>query len=191
MDFSTTELFVEIFIAGALLVFGVSPIIICLSSRAKQHDGLLAGMETWGEWNPAALILAVALMYAVGVGGNRLLQNLYDLTCIERRTDPDPVELAVRDHSEVARDWIERHKTYHKVLRAASFSSFLFLVSMGLYRISAQHDVHQRYHRRHYAAAIVLGAFFFLALVTETRHYQNNLQVYWMIVQQSESKRAP
>src|SRR5260221_191278 len=134
MDFSATELFVEILFGGILFTFAVSPILIALSPEARQKKGFLPGMNDWAEWKPW-IILAVALLYAVGIAGNRLAQELYKRTGIDPVTDPDreEFELRVRDHSEVARDFVERHKTYRKVLRAASFSSFLFLVSMLVY----------------------------------------------------------
>jgi hypothetical protein len=191
MDFSTTELFVEIFIVGALLLFGISPIIIRFFSSVDEQKSILPRIGRWGDLNPAGVVLAVALMYSLGIAGNRLIECLYDLGCVKPNVTSDSMELAVRDHSEVARDWVERHKTYHKVLRAASFSCFLFLISMGVYRAFGQREAHPRYDRRHYLVAIVLGAFFLSALAAETLHYKKRLQVYCTIVQESDTQCPP
>lgn len=183
MDFPATEIFVEIFVVGVLLVFGVSPILICFSPSARQRQGLLP-IGDWKDWKPG-LLLTVALLYSVGIAGNRLVERLYSrlqVGGIDATMDSDKMELAVREHSEMARDWVERHKTYLKVLRAASFSSLLFLLSMPVYSIfnKRRTDV-PRYGPKHYMAAILLGILFFCAFVSETHHYRRLLSDYHQI----------
>src|SRR5262249_25750755 len=125
-------------------VFALSPILIRITPAVRTTEGLLPGLETWGEWKPW-VIVAIALVYATGVAGNRAVEVLYhDVLHFEAEvtTDRCPnfiqsnAELAARHHSETARDWVERHKTYAKILRAASFSSVLFLAAMVFYRLS-------------------------------------------------------
>jgi hypothetical protein len=191
VDFSSTELFAEVLVAGILLTLAVSPILILFSPTARGRDGLV---PCWGEWKPWIMVV-VALVYALGIAGNRLIDELYKSgnklvdelhKCrIELKTQgsadfAEREELEVRDHSEIARDWVERHKSYHKVLRAASFSSLLFLLSMIVYRMSGPER--PRYFARHYVAAMVLCLLFSVALIKESSHYRKNLALYSALI---------
>ncbi|HUL95888.1 MAG TPA: hypothetical protein VLT89_07745 [Usitatibacter sp.] len=177
MELSSTELFVEILISGILYTFAISPILILMSPAADRTPGILPGLLTWHDWKPW-VILAVAIVYAIGVGGNRLVEELYSaIACAFGVKSEKAAEWALRIDSEIARGWVERHKTYIKILRAASFSSLLFLICMNVYRhYSPKRQQPHRYERRHRVAALALFAFFSVALVAESWHYRDDLR---------------
>jgi hypothetical protein len=224
MDFSSTELFVEILVAGTLFAVGLAPIIALLVADgpnpfakppARRHGAHAAAPEAGDEWKHLrqlmAAAVAVAFVYSLGVAGNRVVEVLYDETPIgydkpppekaapaksptspkSADSKPDPYathdrytefEREIRHHGETYRDWVERHKTYRKILRAASASSLLFLVSTLIYYL--YHVIAQREPRlfanagRYCLVAIVLFAFFTIAFRTEDKHYKLDLAKY-------------
>jgi hypothetical protein len=144
-------------------------------------------------------------VYATGVAGNRIVEILYhDVVHFEAHVadaqckyfNREEAEFAARNHSEIARDWVERHKTYRKILRTASFSSFLFALSIAGYHASFMakrqrafpwlrrptrtekakaRQAFQRYDARHYAAALLLCLFFVTAFYEEDKHFKADL----------------
>src|SRR5262249_471 len=79
-------------------------------------------------------------------------------------------EMAIRaDGHDAAAAWLERQKSYRKILRTASFASVLFLISWFVV------------HRRPYVQLLVpLGAvvLFFAAYLVEENHYLRDLSKY-------------
>jgi len=191
MSFSATQLFVEIFVVGVLLVSAFSPIIIAYSPRAMARKGVLP-IGDLIELKPVVLLLAVALLYSVGIAGNRLLERAY--TCLPVGSVDEGMysdELPVRDHSEIAREWVERHKTYLKVSRAASFSSLAFLGSMLWYQYyyivwgsGRRYSHRRRYTRKHYVVALLFGFICSLAYLSEGAHYRKHLSEYHQLIKQ-------
>jgi hypothetical protein len=190
MEFSSTELFAEILVAGLLVSFSVSPILILSSPTARQKGGLLPFSGEWKPW----IILVVAFVYAVGIGGNRLVGELYTALHIEANVNSGSVQLeraefVIRDHGEIARDWIERHKSYRKILRMASFSSVLLLLSMIVYRIAGRK--YPRYLASHYIAAMILCLFFFASFIQEDNDYKTHLAMYAQVLKETAPNTQP
>jgi hypothetical protein len=209
VDLGATELFVEVLVAGVLFTFGLSPILIYFSDKATERGGLLPGINspransgaerTGSGESKLWIVLVIALIYSVGIAGNRLVEDLYKRIheCFETHAtwvltnpiqcllpaDPVPrkeqvdVELPVREHSEIARDFVERHKTYRKVLRAASCSSVLFFLSMLFYNVF-KGARETRYRWAHFVVTVVLYIFFTSAFCHESTHYHEYLIKY-------------
>jgi hypothetical protein len=172
LEISATEIFVEIFFSGLLFTFAVSPVLILLSP-ARDKPGLIPGIVEWHEWRPW-IILALVLVYAVGIAGNRLAEELYALIGLDVNRGLKLAEWQIRIHDETMRDWVERHKSYMKILRAGSLSCILFLICMPIYRWRAQKQ-RDRYTWKHYAGAVVMLALFGSALLLERGHYEKDL----------------
>jgi hypothetical protein len=187
MDLSLTELFVEIVVVGILYTFAVSSILIACAPDARRREGVLAGFNEWAHAKHV-IVVAIAFVYAIGIAGNRIGWEIFKIVKIDTITDPNRVEIAVRDHGEIARDFVERHKTYLKVLRAASLSSVLYFLSMLLYRASIQE--HQRYYLRHYIGALVLCLVFSADFYLENEHYSGMLEQYFKLVQSQDAKHC-
>jgi hypothetical protein len=177
MDFSLTDLFVEMLVAGVLFVLALSPLLIWLLPSSWHSHGLLPGSDRWNHplyW----VVLFVALSYPVGIAGNRLAQNLYTCTGIDPLPRVNGVEMAVRDQSEQGRDYVERHKTYLKVTRAASCASVLFILTMTLYNAFGPRDIRKPYSLRHFVAVLAFGLPCLIAFRVESVHYWKQLVVY-------------
>jgi hypothetical protein len=197
MDFSFTDLFVEIFVGGLLFAFSVSPVLILISPHAMQRPGILpfvgpsepneagsrpppsTGAEVCGHctW---LLVVLIGTLYAIGISGNRVAERLFRGTHIDPTPTVSRVELVVRDHSDAARDFVERHKTYLKVSRAAFCSSVLFLLSMGWYRVVTRKRLPQaerlRYRRGHFVASGIVGVISLFSFTLENKHYWEQLR---------------
>jgi hypothetical protein len=222
MDFSSTELFVEILIAGTLFALGLGPIIALLVADARNpfgkspaHGHGHGGHAADDEWKHLrqlmVAVVAVALVYSLGVAGNRVVEVLYNKAHIAFEQAPDKdsgvtvpdkqpidrfyatLDREVRSRDEVHRDWVERHKSYRKILRAGSASSLIFLCSTVLYFL--YHLVVHR-ERRMFAnwssycvIAIVLLAFFTLAYLSEDAHYKRDLVAYHSDFQKEQKEK--
>jgi hypothetical protein len=213
MDFSSTELFVEILIAGTLFAVGLAPIIALLvaggtnpfgKSPAHGHGHGHGGHAADDEWKHLRQLMvaavAVALVYSLGVAGNRVVEVLYNKAHIAFEEPPDKdsgvtvpdkqaigkfyamLDREVRSRDDLHRDWIERHKSYRKILRAGSASSLIFLCSTVfyfLYHLIVLRDCRMFANWRSYCAiSIVLLVFFTLAYLSEDAHYKRDLVAY-------------
>jgi hypothetical protein len=203
MDLPGTELFIEVLIAGILFAFGISPVLIYFSKASNEEAGLLPASIMQSDWKLWILVM-IALIYSFGIAGNRLTEQLYKfagkaarqtsaqlIQCVPPDNQYRRMELIVRDHSEVARDWVERHKTYIKILRAASGSSVLFLLSMGFYRglRNVRRERLARYGWKHFSVTAFLCVFFFTALWTEAEHYHQELIGYCKVIGQVDKDK--
>jgi hypothetical protein len=179
------ELFVEIFVAGILFAVGISPLIIWLSPRKPNTEDLFPGLSKWSEWQPW-IIIAVALVYALGVGGNRLAEQLFQAIGAGLN-DLRNAEWCMRLHGDAAREWVERHKSYLKVLRAASLSSLLFFLSAWAY---SKYGQKRRYVAKHFFGAAVLFIFFSIGFGFERYHYTKDLSERYLDVKECKEVRA-
>ncbi len=199
MEVSTTELFVEILVAGVLFTVALAPIFPLLEGNAwrrradsdpepaAQEAELFPGIQKWRDLQPW-LIVAVALIYSLGVGGNRVVEEIYKNIPIVSFSDPDHqypnVEATVKAKGESFRAWVERHKSYRKILRAGSASSLFFLLSVSFYLIvERKFRMHRHMPRRnwsrHSVVACILLVFFTVAYRMEDQHFKTDLvQVY-------------
>ena len=212
MEFSSTELFVEILIAGTLFAVGVSPLVALLIEDAMPrfkkavphapggHGVKPPELEAWTDLRPWMIgVVAVAFVYTLGVAGNRVVEVLYIETHIADETAPratsgivvnngesiDKVyaklEREVRNHGETYRDWVERHKSYRKILRAGSASSLMFFVSALIYLLF--HEIVPRERPpfakvRYCVIAIAFFGFFTRAYLMEDKHFKRYLVEY-------------
>jgi hypothetical protein len=198
MDIPGTELFIEILVAGVLFTVGLSPLFPLFSEyrptpRAKdgsseghQEWELFPGIKEWTDLKPW-MIVAVAIVYSLGVGGNRLVEAVYQYLPIVSYHEDKKADTAEKPTGEVAEAivrakgvsylaWIERHKSYRKILRAGSASSLLFLLSVGLY-LTIRRGRRQLYRDRvkHCLVAGLLLIFFTAAYRIEDEHYKTGL----------------
>ena len=183
MDWSASELFVEILVAGVLFVFAISPVLIRISRTANSHPGIAPGFNTWAAWKPW-IFLAIAVVYTIGIAGNRITEQICSVSGCDLSDDLRKFEWNLRIHSETARDWVERHRTYIKVLRAAAFSSFIFLVSMFIH--DRTDPSVKRYDRKSYYGAVIFLLFSGIAFHLEITHYSDNLTKHRSYVENAE-----
>ena len=201
MEFSSSELFVEILVAGALFALGFSPLIALLAEDVIVHarDGTPPSEQSHEpkEWKHLRGLMiatvAIAVIYAVGVAGNRVVEILYNQLHIAYSKAPNKTasnqrdtyqsiikgygefEREARNAGDRYRDWVERHKTYRKVLRAASASSVMFAVSTLLYAGARRKSYLGRNVIPFCSIAIVLALFFTFAYLAEDEHFKQNL----------------
>lgn len=144
MELSSTELFIEILFAGVLFTASFAPVLL-LFPGLKRMPRRISGAATKENW--PVLVVIVALVYVIGIAGNRASEMLYNSEFVHSRIGYPPKCLApkkeaddrilkeflVRKEEKKLGDWLERHKEYHKLLRAASISSIIFLFSLIIY----------------------------------------------------------
>ena len=145
-------------------------------------------------------VVMVAFVYALGVAGNRVVEVLYDKANISYHQTHTAkpyaaLEREVRTRGEIHRDWLERHKTYRKILRAASASSLIFLFSAMLY--SFYHAIMPGKRRLlanegpYCVISLVFLGFFTLAYLSEDAHFKRDLIDYASDFQPHEQKGSP
>jgi hypothetical protein len=87
-------------------------------------------------------------------------------------------EYYVSDHSEMARRYFERHKSFMRVLRGAAFASFLLLLTMAVYQLARKSKKLlpcNRYKSAHFITVIVFLLIFSFAYRFEAQHYYNRV----------------
>jgi hypothetical protein len=144
MDLSSTELFVEILLSGILFAIGMQPILILVIPRG----GYWAIRLFMNEQKWLSILIFVAMIYPLGVGGNRIAEvtckKFGDVIFYKQRpdlqqnlcnglTEEQRAEIKIRAANDTAAtDWLERHKSYRKLLRAGSASATIFIVCIFL-----------------------------------------------------------
>src|ERR1700733_4562761 len=185
MDFSSTKLFIEILICGVLFSFAISPFLILRARDPERLDALLPGASAWKD-KTLTVVLAVAILYTLGVAGNRLAGQADKFSSFKASNDTELVELVVRDHGDAAERWVERQKPWLRLLRAAAASSILGLIGMPVYRRWG--ETRARYLRRHLIAASVCILAFTGGYLLEATHYRDNLCSYFRVIQVKDPK---
>lgn len=195
MDLSSTELFVEILLAGVLFVIGFSPfLLLSFPDYEAKSDPLrvFGGRESWLSW-----LIVVAIVYPVGIAGNRLAEIAFerpwvvqvgtsiigpsvclgseaaDAGAVKMR-DTGEAEIIVRRAGAAAQFWVERHKTYRKLLRAGAVSSAIFVIGLGAYRLFRPYSC--LFLRGHCVVAVVFFFLFMAAGYGENCHYYRGLE---------------
>jgi hypothetical protein len=224
MEIGSTELFIEILVAGTIFAFGVSPLLIWATPSLRTAPGLLPGFQSWAALKPSLLVV-VAFVYALGVGGNRLLEVAYHylpagsydfgLVCNEVKLPAcedklkeltagisdkrlavreayEKAEIVVRAKDDFSQDWVERHKSYRKIMRASAAAALVFVVCAFLYLLLTRCECNQhatddkkmlaRYCGRHFLAAAAVLAFSVLAFWLEDKHYKADLMRYYVVL---------
>jgi hypothetical protein len=208
MDFSSTELFVEILIAGALFALGLSPLVALVTEEFVRAAHPAVPAESHGperfldarEWKDLRkwmiAVAAVAVIYALGVAGNRIVEVTYKIMHIgypELSVGRTGIKAAnqelitkgyaalerdVRNRGETYRDWVERHKSYRKILRAGSASSVMFVISTLVYAGARRKSYLARNVIPCCSVAFILALFFTFAYLLEDEHFKRDLADY-------------
>jgi hypothetical protein len=182
------QLFSEILVVGALLALAVLPLLRRLfpsfDPRALPASG-------------PVLLMGVALTYALGIAGNRLseasLAGWFEPGAKYRaelaawgREDPARrptkwmnAELLVQERSAPMAAWIERHRSYERILRGASLAAALLLASMAAARALARRG-ERSYGVWHFAGGFALLALFLFAFASQDRLIRFRVSSYLM-----------
>jgi hypothetical protein len=179
MDLPATELFVEILIEGLLLAFAVSPILFLYYPAVRGLRSAVPAAVHHGEskiWITLTVLLAVAFVYSVGVAGNRVVDSLFRVVLGNPSDCLEQAAYVLRHESAASLEWVERHKSYLKILRAALAASVLYLLSMGVHQAQHRHkgDV-SRYAWRHAVGTLLLLGLFSGGYSLEQRHYYRDV----------------
>jgi multisubunit Na+/H+ antiporter MnhF subunit len=197
--FESTEVFAEILLAGVMLLFAVSPIMIRFLDR-DDVPGLLAlkpSDQASKSWIVAILLLGLA--YSFGIAGYRVVGDVFARLCWQPDAEaaanfkawkpqgfkPEKLgalEFYLRDHSAGADEWVDRHKSYEKVLRTASFASVLLLFAMAFYRISRRPTQLKRYEALHFSVTILLAILFLYATWSEAKRFADSSLIFYKVV---------
>jgi hypothetical protein len=134
----SVQIFAEILVVGALLALAVSPIILRLVSTKSTSQSFWINASL--KDTPLALAVVIILTYTIGIAGNRLIDDCFDLLSIDPgwSTKTDFANWAKATSSDVKslkdaefrllkeegpRLFLDRHKSFVRVLRAACFAS--------------------------------------------------------------------
>ena len=199
------DVFTEILVVGLLVLLSVSPILIRLSPTAAKAEGLLPGITSLAG-KSVGVFLALVLAYSLGIAANCLVENTFAAlgidpgsqyrTQFERwaKEKNDPVqELEIAEfflitRSDALKAWSDRHRLYIRVLRAASFSLALLIITMLAYTVSKPQR--PRYYPRHFLAAIILFIVFSFAYWLQSTNYKERVYDLYKGLSTSLSKGA-
>ena len=185
--------FIEIQVIGALLLLAFSPILFLATPAFNRQQGAFPFLRQMNDKGARAVLILVAA-FCIGIAGNRLIDDSLDKFGIEGEEhyteayrsitqgipgtpQPRSIKLAefyVADENEYARGWLERHKSFMRVLRGMSFSCLLFLACMLVYRVAQRwqpKSLKPRYSVVHFALALFLFLVFLGAYISESTHY--------------------
>lgn len=87
-------------------------------------------------------------------------------------------EFRLMQYSPAAKAWLERHKSFIRVLRAGSFSTLLFLICIGLYKIMP--NCGPRYTWRLNMTILLLFVLFHVGWRFETYGYQERVVLLFL-----------
>ncbi|HEU4429641.1 MAG TPA: hypothetical protein VFT98_12850 [Myxococcota bacterium] len=182
------QLFSEILVVGALLALGMQPL---LRRLFPSFD--LRALPASGP----VLLMGIALIYALGIAGNRLseaaLAGWFEPGARYRaelaewgREDPARrptswmnAELRVQERSARMAAWIERHRSYERILRGASLASALLLASMAAAHVLARRG-ERSYGAWHFVGGCALLALFLYAFASQDRLIRFRVSSYLM-----------
>ncbi|MDM4766195.1 hypothetical protein [Pelomonas sp. SE-A7] len=179
------DLFAEILVIGGLLLLALSPLIVRLSPLARQGNGFIPAVDYLKEGS-GRLAIVVLLSYALGVAGNRLIDDGLDLLIKPGQAYSDAykawasqdskrppslkhAEFLLRERSEATRAWFDRHKSFVRVLRGAAAACALLLLTMTAYECSKPPK--PRYRPLHFFGAGLLLVIFANAYYLEAKSY--------------------
>jgi hypothetical protein len=182
--------FIEIQVIGALLLLAFSPGFILLVPAFGRQHGPFKFLGSITEKGARAIVILIAA-FCIGIAGNRLIDDSLGSLDIEGQepyeksyseltqgtSSPKSVKLAefqVAGANEYAQGWLERHKSFMRVLRGASVSCLIFLLCMSIYRVWQwrwPRLVEPRYSPGNFLLASLLFLVFASAYRSESTHY--------------------
>jgi hypothetical protein len=182
--------FIEIQVVGVLLLLGASPIFLLMDPAFSRQQGAFSFLHKINSKGALAIFVLVAA-FCTGIAGNRLIDDSLGRlemegeehysesysAIVKGRALPGSIKLAeftVADNNEYARGWLERHKSFMRVLRGASFACLLFLVCMLVYRLGQwrrPESLKPRYSVGHFAVTLFFFSLFLGAYISESTHY--------------------
>jgi hypothetical protein len=198
MMFESTAIFAEILLVGCLLLFAISPFLLRFFVRddtpVSDTLDLAVGKRSW-----LAAAFMLALAYSVGIAGYRLVSDVFERIRWQPASEaeieykawkphgykPESIEAMeyyLRGQSAGADEWVDRHKSYEKLLRTASFSALLFLVGMAFYRISRRQQQPRRYEIAHFVLTSLLAALFLYASGSEAQQFAKHILVFYKVL---------
>jgi hypothetical protein len=86
--------------------------------------------------------------------------------------------MLLRERSEATQDWLDNRRAYIRIMRAASLSLMLLMVSMFIYKVRWWRTSH-RYRMSHFALALFfLGVITFAHMVAERKYWKHVYEYY-------------
>src|SRR4051812_47976651 len=147
------DIFAEVMVVGGLFLLSLTPIFVRLSPWASKKGGFLPAVDYLKE-GTGRYVVALFVAYALGVATNRLADDLIDLVGIDpgSRFELDYetwakalpqkapklkyAEFVLRERNEATAAWLDRHKSFVRILRGAAVSSLLLFLAMVIYEFS-------------------------------------------------------
>ncbi len=184
------DLFAEILVIGGLLLLALSPLIVRLSPLSRQGgDSFIPAVDYLKEGS-GRFAIVILLSYALGVAGNRLIDDGLDHVCKPGQPHADAyeqwartnakhppklkhAEFLLRERSDATRTWFDRHKSFVRVLRGAAAASALLLLTMTVYRLSSPPK--PRYRALHFLGAGLMLLIFAAAYYSEASAYSEKV----------------
>ncbi|HJP93974.1 MAG TPA: hypothetical protein VJ875_18595 [Pyrinomonadaceae bacterium] len=188
--------FIEVQIVGILVLLGILPLIILCNPSLRKRDGFFAHLDSINDKTTKAVLMLV-VAFSIGVAANRLFDDFLDYIGIDPGSQyksefkkwaavPENqakvkrlkiVEFTLMERSPAINSWLDRHKSFIRVLRGATISFILVFVSMGIYKVTRRYKegIKPRYFLRHFIVTVILSAVFFLAYWREAENYQERL----------------
>jgi hypothetical protein len=143
---------------------------------------------TWPYW-----IVVIALVYTLGVAGNRVIEETESSWCRhfcsetgqQEHTSRDEVEATIRRNgSDLAGAWLERQKSYRKILRTAYVSAWILVASLIAVRLFAKNPL----RKPSLPVAALLAIFLSFASHIEEQHFTDDIAKY---LRASHAEKSP
>lgn len=183
------DVFAEIMVVGGLLLLALTPLFVRLSPWASREGGFLPAVDYLKEGTGRYLI-ALFVAYALGIAGNRLIDdglevfidpgrehsNAYRDWAVNKPDRAKTLKLAefvLKERSDAVANWLDRHKSFVRVLRGAAAATVLLLLTMLAYELSK--PPRPRYRRVHFLGALLLLLIFSLAYYLEASAYKKRV----------------
>lgn len=184
------DVFAEIMVVGGLLLLGLTPIFVRLSPPPKGDKGFVPAVDYLKE-GTGRFAIALLIAYALGVAGNRLIDDALDAAGIDPGSsakedyrkavaqrpglpgDLKLAEFSLRERGEATASWLDRHKSYIRILRGSAAAAALLLLSMFLYQRSRPPA--PRYRSVHFISAAIFFGLFSLAYYLEAASYKQRV----------------
>jgi hypothetical protein len=183
------DIFAEIMVVGALLLLALAPIFVRLSTWAEQKPGFVPLVDYLKEGS-GRFVLVLLVAYALGVAGNRLIDDAVDAVGIDpgsvykeryramqdKPNRPKELKIAefwLRERNEATAGWLDRHKSYVRITRGSMFACLLLLLTMTIYRLSRPSK--PRYGLIQYGTTMLLLVVFASAFVLEAESYKKRV----------------
>lgn len=184
------DIFAEIIVVGGLLFLSLTPLIVRLTPLAESEGAFVPAVDYLKE-GTGRFLIALLVAYALGVAGNRLVDNGLDFIEFDsgseykqkyenwaktnniKPTTLKMAEFVLRERNEATAGWLDRHKSFERILRGAMAACGILLLTMTGYVLSSPSK--PRYRQIHFFSVAIFLLIFMSAYHLESSSYKKRV----------------